>query len=61
MDPVADLELGLPEELPIGFGGEQFGEATEVGVGGLLQSLIDPLGQFGLLGGQGEPGHGSPP
>ena len=49
-DAVADLELGLPEELSVRFGGEQFGEASEVGVGGLLERLIDPLGQFGLLG-----------
>jgi hypothetical protein len=35
VDSVADLEFGLSQELPIGFGGEQFGEAAEVGVGGL--------------------------
>jgi hypothetical protein len=35
VDPVADLEFGLPQELPIGFRGEELGEAAEVGVGGL--------------------------
>ena len=39
VDAVADLELGLPQELAIGLGGEQVGEAAEVGVGGLAERL----------------------
>jgi len=29
VDEVSDLELGLPQELLIGFGGEQFGQFPE--------------------------------
>src|SRR5512135_2963390 len=45
----------------VGFGGQEVGEEPEVGVGGLAKGLVDPVGEFGLFGGQGEPGHGSPP
>jgi hypothetical protein len=61
VDPVADLEFGLPKELSIGFRGEQFGETTEVGVGGLAQGLINPLGQVDLLAGEIGQGHESSP
>jgi len=61
VDSVSDLELGLPQELAVEFGGEQFGEAAEVGVGGLAEGLIDPVGEFGLVGGQRELRHESPP
>jgi hypothetical protein len=61
MGVVANLELGLTEELVVRLGGEQVGQGPEVGFGGLTQGLIDPIGQCGLIGGQGEPGHESPP
>jgi len=35
VNAVADLELGLSQELAIGLGGEQVGASAEVGVGGL--------------------------
>ena len=61
MDEVSDLELGPSQELAVGLGGEEIGEEPKVGVGRLAEGLVDPVGEFGLVGGQGEPGHGSPP
>jgi hypothetical protein len=49
---VSDLELGPPQELAVGLGGQQLGEGAEVGVDGLPQGLEDALGFLGLLGGQ---------
>jgi hypothetical protein len=61
MHAVADLELGLTQELAVRFGSEQFGEAAEVGFDTLAQDLIDPVGQLGLLRGEIRVGHASPP
>jgi hypothetical protein len=48
MDAVADLELGLAQELGVGLGGEQAGEAAGFVKEGLLQSIKQALG-FGIL------------
>ncbi len=49
---VADLELGGAEELPIGPGGEQFGQLMEFALGGSDGLLVEDLGALLLLGGQ---------
>jgi hypothetical protein len=49
VDPVADLELGLAEELPVGLGGEQFGDALDLVLGDREQTSLDPVGFFALL------------
>jgi hypothetical protein len=52
VDTVSHVELGLPQELAVGLGGQQLGEGAEVGIDGLPQGLEDALGFRGLLGGQ---------
>ncbi|WP_145269311.1 hypothetical protein [Tautonia plasticadhaerens] len=52
MHPVADLELGLAQELAVGFGGERMGDPAQLGIAGRPQGLVDALGFGGLLGGQ---------
>ncbi len=60
VDEVSDLEFGLPQELAVGFGGEQVGQILEVGLGGLTKGMKDPAGQLSLVGSQGESRHGRP-
>jgi hypothetical protein len=48
VDEVADLELGLAEDLGVGLGGQQAGEGQDLGVGGGLEGVVDAPG-FGLL------------
>jgi len=61
VDLISDLEFGLAEELMVGLGGEQISQGPEVGVGGLAERSIDAIGECGLIVGQAELGHGSPP
>jgi hypothetical protein len=49
---IANLELGVAEELVVGLGGEEFGEGTEVLVGGLAEKLVEAFGLGALFGGQ---------
>jgi len=49
VDQVADLELGPPQHLVVGLGGEQFGDAPEVDRRGLHEGLVDAFGLFLLL------------
>jgi hypothetical protein len=61
VDPVADLELGLAEDLPVGLGGEQLGDALDLVLDDGHETLLDPVGLVALLGRQreGDPGHGA--
>jgi hypothetical protein len=52
VDTVSDIELVLPEELAVGFGGQRLGEGAEVGIDGLPQRLVEALGFLELLGSQ---------
>jgi hypothetical protein len=52
MDPVADLELGLAEELAVGLGGEQFGDPLDLLLDDREQAPLDPVGFVALLGRQ---------
>jgi hypothetical protein len=62
MDPVSDLELGLAEDLAVGLGGEEFGDASDLVGDEIQQATLDPVGLVALLGRQieGEAGHGGP-
>jgi hypothetical protein len=61
MDPVSDLELGLAEDLAVGLGGEQLGDASDLVLDDGQEATLDPVGLVALLGGQveGDPGHGT--
>jgi hypothetical protein len=50
VDPVADLELGVAEELAVGLGGEQFGDAPDLVTDRREQAAFDPVGFVALLG-----------
>jgi hypothetical protein len=52
VDAVADLELGRSQELGVGLGGEQAGEAAGSLQERLLQGFKEALGIGFLLGGQ---------
>jgi hypothetical protein len=52
VDSIADLELGLTEELAVGLGGEQLGDAPDFVPDGGEQASLDPVGFVALLGGQ---------
>jgi hypothetical protein len=54
VDAVADLELGGPEELPIGLGGEQLGDPLDLVLDGGEQASLDPVGLVALIGCQVE-------
>jgi hypothetical protein len=57
VDEVSDLELGLPQELGIGFGREQGGKFPELVVLLLPDLLVDVPGPLGLLGRKMRPRH----
>jgi hypothetical protein len=50
VDPVSDLELGGPEELCIGLGGEQFGDPLDLILDSGEEPSLDPVGLVALLG-----------
>jgi hypothetical protein len=52
VDSVADLELGLAEELVVGLGGEQLGDPPEFVLGGLTEGVEDPPGLVVLFRGK---------
>src|SRR5262249_6038589 len=52
VDRVADLELGLTQELIVGLGGEQASEAAGLIQEGLLEGLEEALGFGFLVGGE---------
>jgi hypothetical protein len=54
VDAVSDLELGGPEELRVGLGGQQLGDAPDLVTDGGEQTLFDPVGLVALLGSQVE-------
>src|SRR5262245_29204372 len=56
MGAVADLELGLAEELVVGLGGQEPGELAQVVVAGRAERPVEPFGGAFLLGGQGDLG-----
>jgi hypothetical protein len=58
VDDVADLELGLAEDLVIGLGGQESGHLEDVTFEGLEHGLGEFLGMGLLLGGQVGGGHG---
>jgi hypothetical protein len=62
MDPIADLELGLAEDLAVWLGGEQFGDALDLVLNDGHQTPLDPVGFVALLGREieCETGHGEP-
>jgi hypothetical protein len=47
--PVADLELGLPEELVVGLRGEQLGQPAQLVLDGGAEDLEEALGFGGLF------------
>jgi hypothetical protein len=57
VDGVADLELGLAEQLGVGLAGQQFGEAPGSGEEGAFEEVVEALGFGLLLRGQAMPGH----
>jgi hypothetical protein len=61
VDPVPDPELGLAQDLAVGPGGEQFGDALDLVLDDGEQTLLDPVGFVALLRRQieGETGHGA--
>jgi hypothetical protein len=61
VDPVADLELGRAEDLAVGLGGQELGDAPDLVPDHGQEPLLDPVGLVALLGRQweGDPGHGS--
>jgi hypothetical protein len=61
VDPVSDLELGLAEDLAVGLGGEQLGDALDLVLDDGQEATLDPVGLVALLGGQveGDPEHGA--
>jgi hypothetical protein len=62
MNTVANLELGLAEQLSILLGGEQPGQGQQIVIGSALEDLEDALG-FGFLIDRALrlAGHGWPP
>jgi len=50
VDPVADLELGLAEDLSVGLGGEQLGDPSDFLADHVEQASLDPVGLIELLG-----------
>jgi hypothetical protein len=57
VDDVADLELGLSQDLVIGLGGQESGHLEDVSFEGLEHGLDEFLGMGLLLGGQLRGGH----
>jgi hypothetical protein len=60
VDPIANLELGLAEDLAVGLGGEQFGDALDLVLDEGHQAMFDPVGLVALLRceREGDPRHG---
>jgi hypothetical protein len=52
VDAVPDLELRLAEDLAVGLGGEQLGDASDLVADHGEQPLLDPVGLVALLGRQ---------
>jgi len=52
VDLISDLELGLPEELVLGFEGQEPGDLPEFVLGRLSHGLEEPLGFVLLFGGE---------
>lgn len=52
VNDVADLELGLPQDLMVGLGGQEAGHLEEIGLEGLGEDLGQFLSVGLLLGGQ---------
>jgi hypothetical protein len=50
VDTVSDLELGGPEELGIGLGGEKLSDASDLVADGRQQPTLDPVSLVALLG-----------
>jgi len=57
MDDVADLELGLSQDLIVRLGGQEAGHLQEVAFDGPQEGLGQVLGMGLLLGGQVGGGH----
>ena len=52
VDEVADLELGRSEQVPVGLGGQEFGQASDVGREGGGEVLAETVGVGLLIGGE---------
>src|SRR6266550_3334873 len=62
MQGVANLELGLAQELGVGLAGEEFSEAAGLVEEGLLEGIVEALGFGFLFGGKvhaGTPSRGN--
>jgi hypothetical protein len=54
VDTVSDLELGGPQELSIGLGGEKLSDASDLVADGRKQPTLDAVSLVALLGCQVE-------
>jgi hypothetical protein len=49
VDPIADLELGLAEDLTVRLGGEQLGDALDLVLNDGQETTLDPVGLVALF------------